>query len=263
MDGTSGKGLRRLIRAVRRHGVLNALRLLPRNSWEILIYFSPNRRRARRSLSEFDRRFGVDTARNVEVRTLDIPPEIAALAGRYQTIGSIGEYLADIPVAFDDYTFVDYGCGKGKALLMASEFPFEAIVGVECSALLAGIARTNISLYNSITQRCKLIHVIESDASIFQPPAVPTVYFLYNPFARPILHAALVQIQQATAQRTKPNYLVYVNPRHRCCLDASAEWAITVDHGEWLVYQSTMQHTDVPALTGSTTVASDVRSTRF
>ena len=43
----------------------------------------------------------------------------------------------------DTCTFLDLGCGKGRPLFVATEFPFHSIVGVELSPHLAEIARRN------------------------------------------------------------------------------------------------------------------------
>ena len=41
------------------------------------------------------------------------------------------EILDSLPVAVDGFTFIDLGSGKGRTLLMASEYPFRRIIGVE------------------------------------------------------------------------------------------------------------------------------------
>lgn len=41
----------------------------------------------------------------------------------------------------EDYTFVDIGCGKGRAVLLASEVRFREIVGIELNTKLAVLAR--------------------------------------------------------------------------------------------------------------------------
>ena len=46
--------------------------------------------------------------------------------------------LASLQIAFHDYTFIDFGSGKGRALLLASEFPFKRIIGLEFSPELHG-----------------------------------------------------------------------------------------------------------------------------
>jgi SAM-dependent methyltransferase len=228
-----------LMRAVRRHGFVNTLRLLPKNVWGVLTYPSPSRRRTRRSLEEFDRRFGVDTARRIEVRDLDLLAPAAANAHRYQPIRQIDEYLGLLPISFEQYSFVDYGCGKGRALLMASEFPFKEIIGVEHATILVEIAHLNVQRYKSATQKCKAITVIEGDAAHFRPPAAPTVYFLYNPFGRITLAHALTQIRRANIGRAHVNYLIYVYPRHRSCIEDGTDWTVAAEHAHWVIYRST------------------------
>jgi SAM-dependent methyltransferase len=44
-----------------------------------------------------------------------------------------------------NYTFIDLGCGKGRVLLMASDYSFHAIVGVELNAKLAAVANKNLA----------------------------------------------------------------------------------------------------------------------
>ena len=41
------------------------------------------------------------------------------------------EMMASLPIDFSEFTFMDLGSGKGRTLLMASEYPFRRIVGVE------------------------------------------------------------------------------------------------------------------------------------
>ena len=152
-------------------------------------------------------------------------------------IRSIEEYLRPLDIAFEEYTFIDYGCGKGRALLLASEYPFERIIGVEYAPELVVIAQRNIELYRSGTQRCRSITVVESDAAAFAPPAVPTVYFLYNPFDGVVLTKVLDRIRRCNLQNRRLNYLIYVEPRERSCIDADCEWRKVVDHGGWLLFQ--------------------------
>jgi tRNA G46 methylase TrmB len=54
----------------------------------------------------------------------------------------IRETLNSIPLQPNVFAFIDMGSGKGRALLVASEFPFARIVGVEISRELSGIAET-------------------------------------------------------------------------------------------------------------------------
>ena len=55
--------------------------------------------------------------------------------------------LLSVALKHDDFTFVDFGSGKGRALLMASEFPFPRVTGIEFSPELHAIAQKNIREY--------------------------------------------------------------------------------------------------------------------
>jgi tRNA G46 methylase TrmB len=44
--------------------------------------------------------------------------------------------VSRLNISFEDFTFFDFGSGKGRALHLASEFPFKNIIGVEFSSKL-------------------------------------------------------------------------------------------------------------------------------
>lgn len=224
----------RLQRAFRLHGAVGLLKLAPQN---VIYALNLGHRRRRRSLDEFDRRFGVDTATVRSVSTLDVPLEIAAHATRYEPIPSIDTYMHSLTVPFEEYTFIDYGCGKGRALLMASDFPFRRIIGVEYSSELAAIARHNITLYCNVSQKCRAIGVFEGNAALFEPPDTASVFFLHNPFDELILQQVLDRIRQNRMASEPADFLIYVDPRHRTCIDRDSSWEIVRDYQSWVVYR--------------------------
>jgi predicted O-methyltransferase YrrM len=59
--------------------------------------------------------------------------------------------------ALEGLTFIDFGSGKGRALWMASEYPFRQLIALEFSPELHRIAEANITRYFSPTQRCGLL----------------------------------------------------------------------------------------------------------
>jgi SAM-dependent methyltransferase len=91
------------------------------------------------------------------------------------------EMMANLPIAFDQFTFVDLGSGKGRTLLMASEYPFRKIVGVELLAELHRAAEENIRAYHSATQQCKQIEAVLADAREFELQEEPLALYLFNP----------------------------------------------------------------------------------
>ena len=49
--------------------------------------------------------------------------------------------------------FVDIGCGKGKVLLIASEFGFKKITGIDIMQKLLKISKKNISIFQKIKKK--------------------------------------------------------------------------------------------------------------
>jgi predicted RNA methylase len=116
--------------------------------------------------------------------------------------------LAALDVQFEDYTFVDYGAGKGKALLLAGSRPFHRVIGVELAAELCEIARRNIQTYTG-PRRAGSIEVVHEDATAFDIPDGPLVLYFYNPFDAEVMEAVITNIRQATAQTMRPVYILY------------------------------------------------------
>ena len=111
--------------------------------------------------SEFDRKFGVDTDGEFGGWTflsdLNIPSPNWIEGHNYAGIEPERFFaiFEKLPVRFEDFVFIDFGSGKGRALLLASEYPFKKIIGIEFSPQLNAIAKRNIALYASGTQKCR------------------------------------------------------------------------------------------------------------
>ncbi len=83
-----------------------------------------------------------------------------ALARSIQRLAISQEAVAQ--TMLQDFTFIDLGSGKGRVLLMASEYPFQKIIGVEFMPELHRAAQKNIAGYS---------HAIGSDAGRSKPSA--------------------------------------------------------------------------------------------
>ena len=75
--------------------------------------------------------------------------------------------MARLDVDHSEFTFVDYGLGKGRVLMLAAEYPFKRIVGVEFSESLDRTARQNLTKLGADAARVTT-HVM--DAVDYDPP---------------------------------------------------------------------------------------------
>jgi SAM-dependent methyltransferase len=170
---------------VRYFGLLRHLRDLAAATWSAMLELLPSRRKARFGDLDYDWDHSVDTTRsNVGLRTqvltgLTARPYFASEPWLFEQI------MQSIPADFSRFTFIDLGAGKGRALLMASDYPFQRIVGVEFMPDLYRAAQENIARYSSDRQQCRRIEAICMDARDFQFPLEPLVVYLFNPFSEP------------------------------------------------------------------------------
>jgi SAM-dependent methyltransferase len=113
---------------------------------------------------------------------------------------------------FRDFTFIDLGSGKGRTLLMASDYPFRRIVGVELLPSLHEIARQNLSQYKSDTQKCFALQSICADATAFPFPDEPLVIYLFNPFPETGMRRVFANLEQSLREHPRAVYVLYHNP---------------------------------------------------
>jgi SAM-dependent methyltransferase len=120
--------------------------------------------------------------------------------------------LAGLDIAFEDYTFVDFGSGKGRALLLASEFPFKRILGLEFSPELHRTAEENIRRYNSATQKCRDIQSLNVDFADYALPPEASVLFFFHPCRIRVLSEVVAGIGLSLLSQPRPLYVAYVAP---------------------------------------------------
>lgn len=123
---------------------------------------------------------------------------------------------------FRDFTFVDLGSGKGRTLLMASDYPFRRILGVELLPSLHQIAQQNLRQYKSESQKCFALEAICADATAFPFPEGPLVIYLFNPFPESGMRRVFVNLEQTLRAHPRPVYVLYHNPLLEYVLGESA-----------------------------------------
>jgi SAM-dependent methyltransferase len=174
-------------------------------------------------LHPFDAAHGTDTSGFVLIADLDYPQDAPADANAYgASQPSILRAALQALPPLDSFTFVDLGCGKGRPMLVASEFPFRDIVGVELSASLVGIAERNAELMAQRFPQRTRIRVALADATRFAFPAGNLVIFLANPFGDDGIAGVAAAVDRAIANEPgRGVYVVYYNPVAGHRFDAS------------------------------------------
>jgi len=125
----------------------------------------------------------------------------------------------------DQFTFIDLGAGMGRAMLLAAEFPFRAVVGVELNPTLARIGRRNMALWRKAGRALAPMRMVCRDAADFPLPAGPCVVFLFNPFGAPVLRRVLSSWNRSMAGRERQLDILYVNNEQERVLRMQAGFA--------------------------------------
>jgi SAM-dependent methyltransferase len=135
-----------------------------------------------------------------------------------------------------DFTFIDLGSGKGRVLLMASDYPFKRIIGVEFMPELHRTAQKNIACYPNDREQCRQIETVCMDAREFQFPDGPLVVYLFNPFPESTFAQVLENLRLSVEQAPRPVYIAYRFTEFENLL-AQADWLKKLAGTEqWAVY---------------------------
>jgi SAM-dependent methyltransferase len=181
------------------------------------------------TLHPFDAEFGVKTSGLVAGRHLKSGHKhdrhITAYFGVAPSVfkALIKRWRASRPsAAMDDTTFIDFGAGMARAVLLASEFNFKHVVGVELHPKLIGIARRNVRIWRAAGRERAAIHLINGDAVEFPLPPGPVLAFLFNPFGAPVLRRLLQHWRKSDPGREVD--VIYVNNEHDSVFETQPGW---------------------------------------
>jgi len=102
--------------------------------------------------------------------------------------------------------FIDYGSGKGSAIIHARGLGFHSSIGVEFAKELHEIAQKNI-------QKLKLDNVdsFYADATEYLPPVDVSVIYLFNPFDEVVMKKLIANIVEQKKNFKNDVYLIYGN----------------------------------------------------
>jgi SAM-dependent methyltransferase len=126
-----------------------------------------------------------------------------------------------LPIRLSDYTFVDLGCGKGRALIVALELSFARVIGVDISPSLVAIARRNLQRVRPAAVEQGDAMAVCADARAYELPAEDTVLFLYNPFPRHVMQELVERLVRSLEQTPRDLIVIYVNDVDHDVFDAA------------------------------------------
>jgi SAM-dependent methyltransferase len=204
--------IKRLLHFVKHTSALNAFRKLYDLYW-------------------FELRYGLKMHASAAPERVEIEnPKIDGHV-KYEPIShySFQRMMKKIDWNFKQSTFIDFGCGKGAAILLASQYGFRKYIGVEYSPVLTGECKTNIEKFSKRTGRNINHDIICCDATKYEVPPEANVFYFFNPFHDEILDTILQNIEESLKTNARDILILYFNAMHKNVIE---KYGYTVLSGE-------------------------------
>jgi SAM-dependent methyltransferase len=163
-----------------------------------------------------EKKYGIDTIKINRLHDEKIDSENLSHASIYQ---ATNYYL--IEKAFDyltkqnaNHALVDFGCGKGRILVVAACYGFKKITGIDFSMMLSMEAEANVEKISGLFPEIDF-EVICADAASYQIRSYENCFFFFNPFDEIVLLKVVKNILASLKESPRKIYVIYINPVHK------------------------------------------------
>lgn len=125
-------------------------------------------------------------------------------------------FITDQHASPSECTFIDFGCGKGRALIVASKQGFSSLVGIELSPYAMTVCQNNLK---KLSISCSVLSgsIRDVDFSDVGEMADNIVIYAYNPTALNIIVDACENVIRSYPNRKI--FLIYTNPQGQILTD--------------------------------------------
>ncbi len=207
--------------------------------WDFVLESTPAHRRQRYGDADYDWDYHVDTTSATvgwrerllgEFHSAYQPTEPALFK----------QMMMVLEIDFDNFTFIDVGSGKGRVLLMAADYPFRRILGVELLSDLHRVAQENIRAYKTDSQQCFAVETVLGDVRQFVFPSEPLVVYLFNPLPESGLVEVMVNLESSLKENPRPVFVLYHNPLLECVLARSPAFKKIAGTHQYSLFQNVL-----------------------
>ncbi len=169
---------------------------------------------------KYEKQLGINTHSIVNLDKLTLAGEDSDQNHHYQgasyyILFSIFEKL---PPETRNLPFIDFGCGKGRALFVAEQCGFTNLIGVDIAKELIDDANANKAVYVK-KNKYSLIDFHFEDATKYQIPNEAQVFYFFNPFGEDILQLVINNIKASVKTNPRIVYCIYLNPKYKAVFD--------------------------------------------
>jgi SAM-dependent methyltransferase len=167
----------------------------------------------------FDLKYKTETVQTEDLESLQTVGENKSRGQRYQPTGALAFKKIFLKVICEPTdVFVDYGCGKGRTLLLAALHGYKKVRGIEFSPQLCSSAEKNIKCFQLGTSSTTSFQVICDDVLSYQLQNDETVFYFFHPFDDAVMQNVIQNIIRSLEEHPRRIQIVYYLPRHNSLL---------------------------------------------
>jgi SAM-dependent methyltransferase len=127
-------------------------------------------------------------------------------------VSTIRWSLLPLPINPRTASFIDLGSGTGRALLVAADYHFKHVIGVEQVAELHEAANENLGQLSEDFLRCSWLENRLGDATAYALPVDNLVIYLNNDWSATALDKILSHVKFSFNYTPRSIFIIYVNP---------------------------------------------------
>jgi len=169
---------------------------------------------------KYEKQLGINTHSIVNLDKLTLAGDNSAQNHHYQGASYyiLFSIFDKLPLEIKSSPFVDFGCGKGRALFVAEQCGFTHLIGVDIAKELIDEANANLLKYKRKLQT-SVIQFVFNDATTFQIPNNACVFYFFNPFGNEVLQLVLNNMKESVKHHPRKIYCLYLNPKYKTVFD--------------------------------------------
>jgi SAM-dependent methyltransferase len=160
----------------------------------------------------YDRRYGVRTSGYIPLAQTSLGQNGAECkrGHRYRAVNAWAFKQVLVALApSKGLSFVDLGCGLGRACLIAAKYGFRRIKGVDIVPEFCAQARANVEAFCKSSSNCPPVEILLEDAVDYSRRSDDDIIFLYNPFPPDVLGRVIANLIESACQQRRSLLIIY------------------------------------------------------
>lgn len=162
-----------------------------------------------------EKKYGIDTTAANSLSGLEIKGNQLKYATEYMPVSyfTLEAIMQRIPEKIKQGTFLDIGCGKGRAMCVAAASGYKQVAGIDFAKQLIDAAKQNLEQTKKqypLTQ----YSLNWADVQSLEIEEQVTTVFLFNPFDEILMKQVVTKINDSLAKKPRRLLVLYCTPRH-------------------------------------------------